>query len=137
VTDIQHIPVVCAILKNADTILAAQRSSKQTNAGLWEFPGGKVHKDESLECALHRELFEELSIEVSIIKQLQPVKHIYPWIAIELIPFICILSKGPPIPHEHARVDFFTNDALLKLDWAPADWKIVQWLVEESNPRIS
>ena len=47
-------------------VLAAQRSYPQELAGLWEFPGGKVEPGEDPESALHRELREELGIEVSV-----------------------------------------------------------------------
>jgi 8-oxo-dGTP diphosphatase len=44
--------------------LLSQRSPKQSFAGLWEFPGGKIEQKESPLCALQRELMEELGINI-------------------------------------------------------------------------
>lgn len=58
--------VVAAALIDADgRILLAQRPAHKPMAGLWEFPGGKVHADECPEDALVRELKEELGITTS------------------------------------------------------------------------
>ena len=58
--------VVAVALINGDgDILLAQRPPGKSMAGLWEFPGGKVHDGETPEAALVRELKEELSINVS------------------------------------------------------------------------
>ncbi|GAX79637.1 hypothetical protein CEUSTIGMA_g7078.t1 [Chlamydomonas eustigma] len=43
-------------------VLLAQRPEGKTNAGLWEFPGGKVEVDETPEQALVREVKEELGV---------------------------------------------------------------------------
>lgn len=56
--------VVGAALIDADgRVLLAQRPAGKADAGLWEFPGGKVEGGEGLEEALVRELREELGIE--------------------------------------------------------------------------
>ncbi len=54
--------VVAAIIERDGRILLAQRDHSSDQAGLWEFPGGKVEANESQPQALARELFEELGI---------------------------------------------------------------------------
>jgi len=56
------IDVVAAILEQNGRILLAQRGPGSDQAGLWEFPGGKVEPGESQPEALARELDEELGI---------------------------------------------------------------------------
>jgi 8-oxo-dGTP diphosphatase len=58
--------VAAVALIDADgRILLAQRPPGKPMAGLWEFPGGKVHDGETPEAALIRELKEELAIDVT------------------------------------------------------------------------
>ena len=47
-------------------ILCAQRSYPEKLRGRWELPGGKVEPYESPTDALHREVMEELNIEVTL-----------------------------------------------------------------------
>ncbi|HEJ9093886.1 TPA: pyrimidine (deoxy)nucleoside triphosphate diphosphatase [Serratia odorifera] len=60
------IDVVAAIIERDGKILLAQRDADSDQAGLWEFPGGKVEAGESQPQALARELAEELAIKAQI-----------------------------------------------------------------------
>ena len=58
--------VAAVALVDADgRVLLARRPEGKSMAGLWEFPGGKVHDGEAPETALIRELKEELAIDVA------------------------------------------------------------------------
>jgi len=117
---------VCGIIKQGDLFLAALRGPDQSNAGLWEFPGGKVRSGETLEAALQRELREELAIEVSLTSSLASSIYTYPSITIELIPFICKLIHGEPHPREHAEVRWLGPIEAQSLPWAPADVPVLR-----------
>ena len=120
-------PVVCAIVERGTMVLAARRKAEQTNGGLWEFPGGKVREGESLGAALSREIHEELGVTVTVHHGLPPVVWEYPWISIELFPFVCsVAGNVNPQPLDHAELRFVGGTEMLKLQWAPADRVIVE-----------
>ncbi|MGA3051841.1 MAG: (deoxy)nucleoside triphosphate pyrophosphohydrolase [Chitinispirillaceae bacterium] len=118
--------VVCAIIERGDTFLAALRGRGQSNAGLWEFPGGKVQAEETPPMALRRELREELGMEAAVVRALPEVHHTYPWMVIDLVPFICTIRKGEPQPHEHAAVRWVSMSEARTLHWSPADIPVLQ-----------
>ena len=68
---------VGVILDAANRILITRRHDDAHQGGLWEFPGGKVEPDESVERALARELLEELGIEPGDVASLVAVRHDY------------------------------------------------------------
>jgi 8-oxo-dGTP diphosphatase len=122
----QPIPVVCAIIERGNVFLTARRAPGQSNADFWEFPGGKVHSGETAEAALERELREELGVRIVITTPLPSHVFSYPWITIELIPFVCTLVEGEPFAHEHAEVRWLDAAEALLLSWAPADLPVLR-----------
>ena len=60
------IEVTCSIIEHNNKILVTQRSEKMALPLKWEFPGGKIEKDETAEACLIREILEELHINIKI-----------------------------------------------------------------------
>ncbi len=55
---------VGVLIRPDGDFLLTSRPDGKVYAGFWEFPGGKVEAGESVEQALHRELQEELGIQL-------------------------------------------------------------------------
>jgi 8-oxo-dGTP pyrophosphatase MutT (NUDIX family) len=70
------IHVACGIMYMPDhTILMGLRSKSGPNPYYWEFPGGQLEDDETLEECLQREWIEELNLQVSIDRFLYTTIH--------------------------------------------------------------
>ena len=55
----------CVIIDSNDKILITSREHKDDFSNCWEFPGGKIEKNETPEECLIRELKEEINIDVT------------------------------------------------------------------------
>ncbi len=62
-----RIKVVAALIFNeSGQILITQRQKDSHLGGFWEFPGGRVEKDETSEEALTREIKEEIDLDIHV-----------------------------------------------------------------------
>ena len=131
------IRVVCALIRHpidADCYLAAQRPANDPQLpGMWEFPGGKIEPGESEIEALKREIREELALEIETGGALTTSRWSYPRFHIELIPFLCTTASTDLYPIDHQSVKWTPLDALMALDWAPADVSIVEELIRTTK----
>jgi 8-oxo-dGTP diphosphatase len=126
------IKVVGAIIENQNSeILCALRSTKMTLPNLWEFPGGKVEKDEEIADAIVREIKEELGCEIEFKEVFHDNTHQYDSFIINLITVKCAIVKGEPVASEHDKLIWLKKENLKSLQWAPADIPAVNLLVEE------
>ena len=71
------IEVSAGLVFRKGKLLISQRRDEDHLGGLWEFPGGKRHADESFEACLSRELLEELAIEVKVGALIETLEHAY------------------------------------------------------------
>ena len=93
-SNLQKIKVVAGVVLYEDKILITKRPLNVHMGGKWEFPGGKVEKNESDSEALMRELNEELSIDVTIKKLLLETTHTYESFEVNLFFYECFVSSN-------------------------------------------
>ena len=121
--------VVCGIIKMGSKILVTQRSEKMKLPFKWEFPGGKLEKDESEIDCIKRELKEELNIEITVKQKLSNSIYDYEDFKINLIPYVVEYLSGEIILAEHFAFQLLEKQNLNLLDWAEADLPIVRQLI--------
>ena len=131
--NVQQIIVVIGIITNEqDEILIAQRTAKQSHAGLWEFPGGKVEAGERPEQALVRELKEELNIDVSesCLAPLTFASHAYDEFHLLMPLYVCRRWKGDVMSNEGQALRWVKAKALRDYPMPPADKPLIPHLEE-------
>lgn len=122
-------------LADPQSLLVARRTAPPQFAGMWEFPGGKVEPGEAPEEALHRELREELGVDVRLGSELPAAEPAgWPLNARAVMRvWFAELSVGTPRPledHDELRWVTLRNPAeVLALPWIPADLPIVEALL--------
>jgi 8-oxo-dGTP diphosphatase len=121
--------VVAAVLTLPDgRVLLAQRPPGKVYAGYWEFPGGKVEPDESLQAALARELHEELGIVVGRADRWITRLFAYPHATVRLHFFRVFEWQGEPHPHEGQVFSWQLPDAVEVTPLLPANFPILKAL---------
>lgn len=73
--DTVHVAV--AVIVQNGRVLISKRADHVHQGGLWEFPGGKVEPGEKTQAALHREIQEELGLNIKVSRPLIKLVHHY------------------------------------------------------------
>ena len=120
------IEVVAGLIWDNDKFLICQRPENKARGLLWEFPGGKVEKGETLPQALKRECMEELAIKLEVRDRFMQVVHEYPDITIRLTLFHCVISQGLPQPLEHNDLRWIHPGQTGDFTFCPADTDILK-----------
>ena len=108
-------------------IVIAKRPNNKHLAGFWEFPGGKVEKDETPENALIREVKEELNVNINN-KCIAPVSFSefdYTNFHLLLLLYICRRWEGVPITMEENELKWVKPSMLRKYKMPPADDSLI------------
>ena len=115
------INVVGAIIFSDNKILCAQRSEEMSLPLMWEFPGGKIEKNETEKDALIREIREEMKCDLIVGDKVITTEHEYDFGIVRLTTYKCTLNKELPTLTEHKSIEWLSINELDKLNWAPAD----------------
>lgn len=110
-------------------VLITRRPDRTVLPGYWEFPGGKVHVDEPLDCAVVREFREEVALHVQPERLVHVVDHAYDHGHIRLHLFICRYLGGQ-VQHLAVSEHRWVNPgSLTDYRFPPANQKIIGQLI--------
>ncbi|QQE12406.1 (deoxy)nucleoside triphosphate pyrophosphohydrolase [Planctomycetota bacterium] len=112
-------------------VLIAKRPDTGVLPGYWEFPGGKLEPNESLEHCVVREFEEELGAKVRILSQLDSVLHKYDYGTVELNPFFCEWLGGELQNHAVVDHQWVRPEDLLNFSFPEANTKLVEQVIRE------
>ena len=120
--------VVAAIIKKNNQYLIVQRNRNKYLGLKWEFPGGKVHDNETFEEALSREIEEELNITINMHKKIAEEKYKDEKIDIVLHYYLCSQKSGTIKLNEHEDLVWLEKKDFHKYDFAEGDGNILSLL---------
>jgi mutator protein MutT len=122
--------VAAAIIQQEERYLLTRRKPGSDLGGLWEFPGGKKESGETLEGCLHREIKEELGVEISDPQLFHSLRHQYPGKEVEVHFFTCSILQGPPQPLACAEMAWVHKHELIFYEFLPADIPVLQKIIQ-------
>lgn len=125
--------VAAAIILDNDKVLIAQREEGSNMEFKWEFPGGKLEKDETPEQCLVREIKEELDMTIEPVDIYKAVRHKHKDKDILLLAYICKHIQGEGRAIECNDFKWISLDELSKYEYTPADVEIVEKLRQDSR----
>jgi len=117
--------VIYRIVDEKKQIFTAQRGYGDLKGG-WEFPGGKIEKNETREQALVREIQEEFHTKIQVKKFIHTVEYEYPSFYLKMHVFACQLISGELELLEHDDTRWIFMDEINSVDWLPADRLVIE-----------
>ena len=129
----KKVEVVAGIIEYDGKILCMQRDAGKFDyiSYKWEFPGGKIEEGETYEQALARELSEEMEMTVDIKKHYTDISYPYPDFELTMHCFLCDAHSKDFVMNVHKDFRWLNKSELKQLDWAPADFPVVEKLLND------
>ena len=125
----KHLEVVCALILNDNNEIFICKRGKGQLVGKWEFPGGKVEPLESKEHAVVREIEEELTAKIKLIKYLGFASYEYTNLekpfGITMYAYLARLVEGKLVLTEHTDSIWANFNDFGNYDFAQADIELI------------
>ena len=126
----ENIKVVAGLIFQNNKLLICQRSNFKDHPLKWEFPGGKIKKNETSEDALIREINEELSINIFNYNEL--ISYNFNYIDLGKTVFINFyLIKnftGKILNNFHNQLKWIEIKDIREYDFLEGDLKIIDYI---------
>lgn len=126
----KQVHVAVGVIVSNGEVFLTKRLDHVHQGGKWEFPGGKVEEGESVAQALHRELQEEIAIDVLSCMPLLEITHDYGDKCVKLEVFLVDNFQGEPTAQEGQEQDWFSISHLSEVDFPKANIAIVEKLTD-------
>lgn len=121
-----YVHVAVAVIYNqCGQVFITRRPDHVHQGGLWEFPGGKVESDESIQDALRREIKEEIDITIEDALPLIKIPFQYPDKQVLLDVWEVLQYTGEPHGREGQSCEWVNKEELRNLSFPAANHAII------------
>lgn len=134
---IPHIEVGAGVIWRRGRILLCKRKAEAMLGGLWEFPGGKRRRGESIQRCIRRELMEECALPVTVGKHLIDVTHTYTHLKVTLRVYHCRAGAGRVKLLGCADAKWVRPQDIPRYPLPAADVKILEALAKATSPQAT
>lgn len=115
----EMVDVTAAVIVENGKVLIARRPAEKSCGLLWEFPGGKKEKNETLEECLKRELQEELNVQVDVNDSVTVIERKEAGLRLHF--FRCTIKDGRPEKLEHQALAWIDPEQAGNYSFCPSD----------------
>ncbi len=131
--EIPHHQIAIGVVHKNGKVLIALRPSEGLLGNLWEFPGGKLKRQESLEECCQRETLEEAGLEVEVGKRFSLVEHSFTHFRITLHAFHCRYVRGNASPKSSQKIRWVKITELDEYAFPKANKKVIEDLLRSPD----
>ena len=126
---------VAVIRDDRDLILIDRRLAKGLLGGFWEFPGGKIEGNETVQECIKREVLEEIGIEIAMDSHLITIDHTYSHFRVNLQVYNCRYLSGEARAIECEEIRWVTIEELDNYTFPAANQEIIRALKDMVNSK--
>lgn len=123
---------VAVIFNDEGLILIDRRPEGEWFGGFWEFPGGKIEGNETVEACVEREVLEEIGIAIAVGEKLITIDHTYTHFQVTLHVHLCRYLSGKPQTIECDEIRWVKLDELDQFSFPEANNQIISVLKERN-----